>query len=466
MATEQEQTRDRLRRKLNTEITQRLIKYDQYFEGSQPLRFLAPALKEELGDRLAEVVINWYALVVEAYEHRLDVEGFRFPDQETNDDALWRIWQYNDADLLSQQVNQESLALGRAYMIVGPGEENEAPLITAESPFDTIHEDDPKTKEVRHGLHQWTELDGSRWVSLYGALGERTTWMRPKRGGDWKVDSTDDGGQGLCRVVPFVNQPRMLGRLRPGNSDQRLGRAEPHSVMSIADAANKMATDMMISGEFHAMPRRWAFGMKESDFEDSDGNPINAWSMVAGRMWANEDKDVKVGQFKEADLTNFHNTIKLLAQITAQLSALPPHYLGFTGDNPASADAIRSAESQLVKRAERKQSILGNRYERVQRLVMAFRDGKPDDRSRQIETKWRDASTPTISQKADATVKLVTAKDGQGRSVLPVPQAREDLGYTAEQRKRMSVMDEQGSDAALAAAVQLAVETERANNPV
>jgi hypothetical protein len=57
----------------------------------------------------------------------------------------------------------------------------------------------------------------------------------------------------------------------------------------LADAANKIATDMMVSAEYHAMPRRWAFGLKESDFVDAAGNQMSPWSMIAGHLWANED---------------------------------------------------------------------------------------------------------------------------------------------------------------------------------
>jgi hypothetical protein len=54
---------------------------------------------------------------------------------------------------------------------------------------------------------------------------------------------------------------------------------------------------------------------------------------------------------------------------------------------------------------------------------------------------WRDPSTPTIAQKADAVVKLASARGANGVAILPVEQAREDLGYTPEQRRRMAEMD-------------------------
>lgn len=448
MATELEKTRDRLLSKLTTE-TRRLELYDMYYEGEQPLRFIAQALEDEMGARLTKVVLNWPRYAVGAYDDRLDVRGFRYPGEEKSDEDLWAIWQENDGELISQQIHEEALALGRSYAIVGEGDDEEVPLITAESPFDCIHELNPRTHEVENGLKKWTDLDGNRWTTVYQP-GGRQTWWRPARRGSWMLDDErEDGGYvetdyGLPQLVPFVNQHRTLGRARSryNRFDQRLGRAEFHDIISIADAANKMATDMMISGEYHAMPRRWAFGLKEEDFVDENDNPVSAWSQVASRLWANENKDVKVGQFKEADLKNFHDTIKLLGQLAGQLLALPPDYLGFQGDNPPSADGIRAAEARLVKRAERKQTGFGNRHERVQRLVLAVR-GQDDDseKAKRIETLWRSAATPTKAQEADAVVKLVGAKDGRGRSIVPVEQAREDLGYSDEQQKRMAEYD-------------------------
>lgn len=452
MSTELEQTRDRLLRKLNFEVLKRLNPYDAYYEGEQALRFLAPALQAELGERLTELVINIARDGVSSFDERLDVLGFRYPGGSQEDDPLWNNWLHNDMDLLSQQVHQESLALGRAYMIVGAGDDPEFPLITAESAFDTIHEDDPRTHDIRNGIHRWTELDGTRWITLYTPDG-RLTWWRPKKAGDWAIDSQEAYDVALPRLVPFLNQPRLLGRMRAGKADQRLGRSEFHDIIPIIDAINKMATDMMISGEFHAMPRRWAFGLKAEDFVDKDDNPINAWAMAAGKLWANEDKDIKVGQFAEADLKNFRDTVKLLIQIAGQLLALPGYYNSFETINPPSADSIRSSESRLVKRAERKQSFLGNRHGRVQRLVLLLKKGKDEVKAQEIETLWRSASTPTKAQEADAVTKLVTTKDGRGRSIVPVEQAREDLGYTPEQRKRMSDMDA-GEDPQIAAAMK------------
>jgi hypothetical protein len=175
--------------------------------------------------------------------------------------------------------------------------------------------------------------------------------------------------------------------------------------------------------------------MKADDFVNANGDPVSVWSRDTGTLWGTENEKASFGQFQESDLTVFHNSIKLLAQLASQMLALPPHYLSFVGDNPASADAIRSSETQLVKRVERKHTYFGGSWEDVQRLVLRFKTGVWDEDAKTLETVWRDPSTPTVAQVADATVKKVQT------GIVPVEQARIDLGYTQQQRDNMVEMD-------------------------
>jgi hypothetical protein len=444
-----EKERDRLRAKLLRD--HRLLdKSDAYFEGRQPLRFIAPTLQQELGYRLSPIVINLAMFATDVYDNRLDIEGFRVGGKGIADQELGDIFAENDGDILSQQAHRESLALGRSYAIVGAGEdEGDAPIITAESAFDAIHEDDPVTKAVRHGIKQWTDEDATRWVTYYHLEG-RNTWFAEK-GKTWQEDQglavqTDFK---LCSLVPLPHQGRLLGRT-VRNVDQRLGRPVFADIIPVMDALNKIASDMMVSAEFHALPRRWATGLEEEDFVGDDGKPMDTFSMIAGRMWGTESETAKFGQFPEANLENFHATIKLLTQVVAMQLGLPAHYLTFMGDNPPSADAIRSSESQLVKRAERLQRSYGARWRQVMKLAL-LESGAARSELAPIEVLWRDPSTPTVAQKADAIVKLVQAKDGNGRSLLPIQQAREDMGYTDEQQKRMADFDSDGDPQVTAA---------------
>ncbi|WP_449408009.1 phage portal protein [Microbacterium maritypicum] len=419
-----------------------LEKNDNYFEGEQPLRFIAPILEKELGYRLSPIVINLALFATDVYEHRLDIEGFRLRSSSQADNDLDSAWQINDGPFLSQQLHRESLALGRGYATVGPGEtSSDSPILTIESPFDAIHQDDPRTKRVQHGIKRWTDSDKTRWMTFHHQNGW-VTWYR--KGSEWIQDAHDDNEYNLCSLVPLMNDPRILGRVRPNKSDQRLGRSVFHPIISPLDSLNKIASDMMVSAEFHALPRRWATGLDEKDFVDEQtGQALDTFSMIAGRMWGTAKDKAKFGQFQEANLENFHNTIKLLMQVIHMQLGIPGTYLLFQGDNPPSADAIRASEAQLVKRAERKQTVLGAKWEQVQRLMLLnMGDREASERPEQIETIWRDPSTPTIAQKADAIVKLVGAKDSTGRSIVPIEQARKDLGYTEIEQGHMRDWDE------------------------
>ena len=426
----EELDRIRLGRKPALEIA------DGYLRGEQTLKYMAPALEEEFGGRVAQLVINWPEIITEQYENALDITGFRVPSTSGDDadasvdEIMWEIWKGNDLDEGASQLHTESIALGTGYVISGhPDSPDDMPIVSVESPFQAYTRRNPRTRRVSEGIKRWCEGTGDEkkeWGTLY-LRGMRITFRRD--GADWVEDSRLVHDLDSALIVPFPNRPRML---YPD------GRSEFASVIPIADAINKMATDMMISGEFHAMPRRYVFGLQKEDFEDEHGNPISDWKKLAGGIWASEvnGAEVSVGQFPEADLTNFHSSIKLLFQIASIQAALPSYVTAFGGDNPASAEALQAAENTKNKRAERKVTVLGGAWAEVQRNNLRIL-GRKDANLARIETQFAPVGTPTQSQQSDYAMKLVTA------GVIPPQQARMDLGYTQEERKRMDTWDRQ-----------------------
>ena len=149
-----------------------LAKWQDYYDGAQPLAYMQPELLTELEGRVRQVVINWPRLVVDSLEERLDVEGFRLGDDV--DDELWGWWQANGLDLGSQQGHLDALICGRSYVIVGTSAEDpDVPLITVESPEQVWAARDPRTRQVTAAVKAWRD---QAWP-LGDSGGPGTEWL-------------------------------------------------------------------------------------------------------------------------------------------------------------------------------------------------------------------------------------------------------------------------------------------------
>lgn len=397
---------------------------DGYYEGEQRLEQLGLAIPPDL--RKFVVIVNWPRLGVDSVEERLDVEGFRYPDTDEADDELWRVWQANDLDEESQLAHLDALIYGRSFVTVGANEADEdTPLVTVESPREVVAERDPRTRKLVNALRLYDTPEGGgapRKATLY--LPNATVWLDRKQG-DWVEADRDEHGLGEPPVVELVNRPRTA---------RRKGVSEMADLIPITDAAARSLTNLQIAQETHAVPQRGVLGASKGDFVDTDGNTLPVWAAYFGSVWALKNENAKTFQFDPSDLSNFDTTMTLYARQASAVTGLPPHYLGFSTENPASAEAIKSSESRLVKRCERKQRFLGGSWEQVGRIVRRIQTGEWDPALRLLEAQWRDPATPTKAQAADAAVKLVQA------GILPTEASWEDLGYSETRQKNLREM--------------------------
>jgi hypothetical protein len=207
--------------------------------------------------------------------------------------------------------------------------------------------------------------------------------------------------------------------------------------MSITDAACRRLMGIEVASEFFGAPQRYILGASESAFQDAEGNAKSAWDTYIGRVLAlerDEDGNVPtVGAFTAHDPSGQTKIIDLYARIMATQLGLPPHMLGYTSDNPASADAIRSSEAMLVKKAERRIRRFSATYRDMMRLALWVRDGEPPPKDRRIETVWRNPATPTLAAQTDAAVKLAQAGIVPADSEVLLEMA----GLSEDQRRRV-----------------------------
>src|SRR4051794_25230201 len=232
-----------------------LLRLDAYWCGDQPLAFIRPDVQSQLRGRLRPLVINWPRVIVSSIEERLDIEGFRSGGEA--DDRLWGWWQANDLDEWSQLGHTDALVESHAFVSVWTDDARpDVPRIAVES----AHQVSARfvtgsTTELDVVLKAWREGDEQTGVD-HAVLSDRSDvierWRRA-RGEEWEL--VGEIANPLLRppYEPLVNR---RGLLRP------FGESELADVLPAADAVNKLATDMMVSSEFHAMQRRWATGIE------------------------------------------------------------------------------------------------------------------------------------------------------------------------------------------------------------
>lgn len=374
-----------------------------YANGTQPLTYLSAEARVALTNRLSTVSVGIPGLLVSSLVERLRVTGFTGLD-------VWADWRRNDMDTLAQVAHREALTLGDAYVIVWARPDG-APLVTVESATQVAAQVDPATREIVRAVKRWEAKDGSHAV-LYEpdvirrfhspALGAQTTGFR-------LVESIDN---------PLGRPP--VARLRNGGRLLDDGVSEMADVIPLTDALVKLLTDMLVSSEYTARPRRWVTGV-ELD-RDEQGNAINPFP-ESNRMMVAEQADSKIGQLAGSDLAGYDSAINVVMRSISAVSGLPEHLLGIGGDNPTSADSIRASEAALTARAEAKQAQFGKAWEDVARLAVAVREGV-DPASVDVAVKWADPSTRSVAQEADAVTKLYAA------GLLPASVALRRLGYS------------------------------------
>ena len=397
-------------------------RFDRYYEGTQRLAHIGLAVPPEL--RKFETVLNWCRTVVDSVSDRMRMKAFYLPGEDRASEALRESWDYNNLDSESIAHHQEMLILGRGFVSVGANEEDpEFPLIQVENPRELAVDIDHRHRRLRAAVRVMPSENDAPGTPSNAVLYLPDSTMRLNRHqGRWVVEDRDDHGLGRVPLVMFLNRRRV---------GQWTGVSEMVDAIPLVDAAARSLTNLQLAGETHSVPQKYVLGMSKGDFVDADGKPIPAWEAYFNAIWANQNKDAKVGQFAASDLSNFHNTVDHYASKLAGLYGLPARYVGITSVNPAAEGAIRAEEARLILNVEKKAALAGDGWGWVMGLVERFRTGEWVSGSR-IKTDWFDAGTPTYAQRADALTKMYNS----GQGILSREGVWEELGWSEARMER------------------------------
>jgi hypothetical protein len=416
---------------LNEQLSAAIPPFDRYlgyYRGQQRLEQLGLAIPPEL--RRFIVIVNWPRIAVDGVAERLERRGFQMPGQAAVDPGLWDAWVYNQMDAFGPMGDSDALKFGRSYRILGANAlDREFPRITVESPREVTVYRDPYSSEVVWALKRYGVKNGrAQFATLYG---KNETWWLDGTEGRWVIADYNRHDLGACPVVPIVNRPE-IGQPADGRP---LGTSEMDDIINVTDAAARNLTNAQVAQETHATPQRVIAGAKAEDFVDPDtGEMLPVWQTYFGAVWAMTNPDAKASQFSASDMKNFETMQDLYARQAAALAGMPPNYFGLAADDASSADAIRSREAKLIRKCEMVTRTLGAADKWTMRLFMRIRDGEWAPDAAKMRVVWESPATPTLAQRADATVKLFQA------GIIPLERAQLDMGYTPDEIADMAEM--------------------------
>lgn len=424
--------------------TQSLGDNTAYYEAERRPDAIGIAVPPEMRKLLSHV--GYPRLYVDSIAERQELEGFRLGGANEADTELWDWWQANDLDVEATLGHTDALVHGRSYITVAKpdpkidvGVDPNVPIIAVEPPTNLYAQIDTRTRKVTQAIRAIYDDQGSQVISatLYTPV-LTVVWVKDQ--GQWTVLTQVQHGLGVVPVIPIPNRTRLSDLYGTSEITPEL--------RSITDAAARILMDMQATAELMAIPQRLLFGVKPDQIGVDPATGESKYNAYMARILAFDDPEGKAQQFTAAELRNYVDALDAIDRKAAAYTGLPPQYLSTSSDNPASAEAIKSSESRLVKKTERKNKIFGGAWEEAMRVAYMVMKGAnlPPEYFR-MESIWRDPSTPTYAAKADAAAKLYA----NGTGVIPKERARIDMGYSIAERLEMQQWDKQES-----AALQLA----------
>lgn len=417
-----------------------------YYEGRDRVKDLGISIPPRL--KTVEAVVGWPGTAVDVLEERLNLEGISGPETL----ALSSIFRSNKLAVESSLAHLDALIFGVGFICVGAGagDSEPTPLVTLESPLRMTADYDPRTRRLRSALALNRDPESNRVLSgtLYGLQGN--VYFTVARNGVYVVDGRDDHRLGRVTVARLINRPR---------SSSVNGRSEiTRAVRSLTDSAMRTLLGAEIAREFYSTPQRYALGASESAFKDADGNDLNPWSVIQGKMLnlplnmedaGTDGKGVmpQLGQFSANSPAPFFDQVRFYAQLFSAETAIPADQLGFTHDNPASGDGIRAAETRLIKRGERRIKQFDSGWVEAAELGWLIREKQSvlPAEFEQVHGIWGNPATPTEAATADAGAKKIaalglTGDDELAWDLVGLTEAQKELARAGATKRRTQTM--------------------------
>lgn len=374
-------------------VIRRYNYYDMKYLPDEP----SPLIPERLKYAYRSI-LGWCAKAVDSMADRLVFDGF-----DTNTDAfdMNGIFNMNNKDVLFNSAILGALISSCDFIYIS-ADETGFPRLQVIDGSNATGVIDPITMMLTEG-YAVLERDqyGNPNVEAYFTAGNTDIITQ----GNHKVLTESFPNKApYALLVPIIYRPdasRLFGH-------SRISRA----CMDLMDKARNTITRAEVTAEFYSFPQKYAVGTSQ------DAEPMDTWKATISSMLQftkDEDGDHPVlGQFAMASMTPHFEQLKMYASMFAFETGMTLSEMGFSSDNPASADAIKASHEDLRLTARKAQGTFGTGFLNAGYLAACVRDNMEYKRTEiyQSRPKWLPLFEPDaamLSGIGDAFIKLTQA---------------------------------------------------------
>ncbi|MEU8264924.1 phage portal protein [Micromonospora sp. NPDC048999] len=377
----------------------------RYWKGRQPLPAVIPSsAPNEVREMARTSRVNVIDIVVESLTQALFVDGMHAKD-ESGDDVtvpVWSVWTANRMNKHQTGLHRAAIAYGTAYLVITPGDP--VPVMRPVSPrlLTAQYGADPDwcryALEKRPAAGDWRLYDEEMVYQLtrrsdssgFELVGEPvphgSPWTPVVRYRDAEdLDLEDDAA------------PELLVGGAGGDGALQMVCGQVAPMIPLQDQINLTSFGLKAAEWYSAFRQRWIKGWTPPNAETK-------MQSAASQLWTFDEhpEDIALGEFSQTELRGYLESREAGLKYAATLSQTPVHELTGQLVN-LSAEALAAAEIGRERKAQERQTGMGESHEQAMQVVGAMIDQVVPDDAQMI---WRDTSARSFAAVVDGLGKL------------------------------------------------------------
>lgn len=385
------------------------VKRSLYYDTEQAFKDLGIALPPQL--KRARFVLGWGTQAVRKPAMRSQFDGLRLPGSD-DPFELGQVLTQNRFALEFSQAVVSAYTHGMSLVTIAKGRPGEAPVqIQGHSAESSVALWDRRNRRLSAALTVGS-LKDDKPTEFTVYLPDVVLECSYSTGNGWSAERRANS-IGRVLAVPVTYDPQLrkpFGRSRLSNS-----------VMALSDMAVRAYVRMEGNAEFYSSPQIALLGVDAEAFDG--GLPESQKVKLAQDRLIALTKDMdgeapKLQQLQQASMTPHSDMLRTVAMAFSGETGIPPSSLGIIHDQPASAEAIRAAEHDLlVDVTYQNKFVLAEAVRDIAVLSVMVRDGlsEPPEEAWRLSSRFSDPEFRSLSAQSDAVQKLSSGMDTLAR---------------------------------------------------